>query len=460
MTARAVLVGCAALLAACASTSPKVAFRDTSGLVEARTGRRLAWVQGGSDDDAVEARVRDLLSRELTVEGAIQVALLNNQTLQATYEDVSVAQADLVQAGLLQNPVFGAGVSFPIFGGATTGVNLSVSQDFLSVFTLAARKKVAAAELRATDAVLRMTYEVEAAFYGLGAAQQVAAMRRSILEGGAAAADLARRQHEAGNISDLDLATQETLYEQLRTDLVRSEANVIVARGTLTRLLGLWGPAAAYTVAEKLPELPVDEVSAEHLESLAVARRLDLGAAREEAQALSHALAMAKNSRWLGSSSVGGTYDRAPEGFTVAGPNVGIELPVFDQKRAVIARLEAQLRAALAREASLVVAVRSEVHVAEARVLAFRTVVDRYSRVVVPLRRRVVALSQEQYNAMLLGTYQLLQAKQQEVSGYQEFIEALRDYWVARADLERATGGTLPSTHAKAEVTPHVGAVP
>jgi cobalt-zinc-cadmium efflux system outer membrane protein len=445
----AVVPFAAFLLGGCASTSPAEAFRDTASLVEARTGRRIVWDQGTVADEAAAKKVRDLVSRELTVDAAIQVALLNNKSLQATYEELSVAQADLVQAGLLQNPVFGAAVAFPVAGSARTGVDLSVSQDFLSVFLLAARKKVAEAELRATKArvgntVLHTAYEVELAFYGLATAQQIAAMRRTILDAGDAGLELARRQQEAGNISDLDLAIEQTVDEQIRTDLVRSDAEVVAAREALTRLLGLWGDDTGYRIVEKLPELPAEEVSFERLEPLAVSRRLDLGAAHEEAQAVSHALAMAKNYRWLGATSVAASYDRAPEGFTVAGPGVGVELPIFDQKQAVVARLEGRLRAALAREAALAVDVRSEVRAARTRVVAARAVVDRYAKVVVPLRERVVALTGERYNAMLLGAYQLLQAKQGEVTAYREFIEALRDYWVARADLERAAGGTVP----------------
>jgi cobalt-zinc-cadmium efflux system outer membrane protein len=449
----------ALVLSGCASTSSKPAFRDTADLVHSRSGRRIVWNQGCADDDAVATRVHDLVARELTVEAAIQIALLNSKTLQAIYEDLTVAQADLVQAGLLQNPVFGASVAFPVAGSAQTGFGLSVSQDFLSVFLLAARKKIAEAELRATerrvgDAVLRMAHEVEVAFYNVAAAQQIATMRRTILEAGDAGLDLAERQHTAGNISDLDLANQQVLYEQVRTDLVRSDAEVTSAREALTRLLGLWGADTTYRIAEKLPELPEEEGANDHLESLAVNRRLDLGAVREEAQAVSHALAMAKNYRWLGSTSAGASVERAPEGFTVAGPNVGVELPVFDQKRAVIARLEGQLRAALARETALAVDVRSEVRAARSRLLATRAVVERYAKVVVPLRRRVVALTLEQYGAMLVGAYQLLQAKQNEVSSYREFIEALRDYWLARAELERATGGSLPVALAHAEPLP------
>ena len=61
---------------------------------------------------------------------------------------------------------------------------------------------------------------------------------------------------------------------------------------------------------------------------------------------------------------------------------------------------------------------------------------------------------------MLLGTYQLLQTKQNEVNAYREFIEALRDYWTARADLERATGGTVPMTGSAPNASPQPGARP
>jgi cobalt-zinc-cadmium efflux system outer membrane protein len=44
---------------------------------------------------------------------------------------------------------------------------------------------------------------------------------------------------------------------------------------------------------------------------------------------------------------------------------------------------------------------------------------------------------------MLKSPYDLLLAKQNEISAERGYIDALRDYWIARADLERAVGGTL-----------------
>src|SRR5262249_24205298 len=77
------------------------------------------------------------------------------------------------------------------------------------------------------------------------------------------------------------------------------------------------------------------------------------------------------------------------------------------------------------------------------RVLTARGVVEEYAKVVVPLRENVVRFSQEQYDAMLLGVYQLIAAKQNEYEAYREYIEALRDYWIARSDLDRAVGARV-----------------
>jgi cobalt-zinc-cadmium efflux system outer membrane protein len=110
----------------------------------------------------------------------------------------------------------------------------------------------------------------------------------------------------------------------------------------------------------------------------------------------------------------------------------------------VIARLDARLRASQHLAAALAIDIRSEVRAARARMLSARQIAERYRRAVIPLREEVVRLSEEHYNAMLLGVFQWLSAKQNAVNVYREYLESVRDYWIARADLERAVGGRLP----------------
>ena len=85
------------------------------------------------------------------------------------------------------------------------------------------------------------------------------------------------------------------------------------------------------------------------------------------------------------------------------------------------------------------------------RVVASRRFAEQYKNVIVPTREKLVRLTQTQYDAMLAGVYQLLLARQLEISAYREYIEGLRDYWIARSDLERAVGGALPAANPREE---------
>jgi cobalt-zinc-cadmium efflux system outer membrane protein len=118
--------------------------------------------------------------------------------------------------------------------------------------------------------------------------------------------------------------------------------------------------------------------------------------------------------------------------------------------------LEAQLNQSEKRLAGLSIDARSEVRGARLALLSQREVVEHYRKVLLPGRERIVALSQQRYNAMLLGVFQLLLAKQAEVEAYRQYIESVRDYWIARAELERATGGSLKSARQSlhSEVSP------
>jgi len=84
------------------------------------------------------------------------------------------------------------------------------------------------------------------------------------------------------------------------------------------------------------------------------------------------------------------------------------------------------------------------VRAARNRMIAARQRAVYYRRVLLPLRQRIVAQTQLEYNAMLLGVFQLLQAKQQEIDSGKQYVNALRDYWVGRAQLTQILDGRLP----------------
>src|SRR5688500_3792806 len=90
-----------AALSGCASMKPGMGFVDVQIAVSERSGARVHWNTGSQPDATVDAAIQSMLERELTADEAVQVGLLNNHDLQALYEELNIAQADLVQAGLL-----------------------------------------------------------------------------------------------------------------------------------------------------------------------------------------------------------------------------------------------------------------------------------------------------------------------------------------------------------------------
>ncbi len=438
------------VLMGCAQVPKEAGFGDVRELVHRRVDYRLNWNQGSSADEQVDRAIEELLEKELSVDAAVQIALLGNQRLQGIYEELGITQADVVEAGLLENPVFFGRARFPDKSPSLTNLEFEVTQNFLNLLMLPARKQLAAiqfeeAKLRVADAVLALGTAVRAAYYQVLGASQIKHMRQQIADAAAASYEMARRMHAAGNISDLKLANEQGHYEQARIVLAESTSNLFESREQLNRLMGLWGNRIAWEIPRQAPEIPVEEIPLEHLESLAIENRLDLASARKETEALAQALGITLDWRWIGKAEVGVSTERDTDGQWVTGPSLAFELPIFNQRQADIARLEAQLRRSQKRLAAQAVDIRSEVRSLRSRLMMKRYLIGHYQGVVLPLHERIVDLTLKEYNYMLTGVFDLLIARQQEFDNYQKYIEAVRDYWITRAELQRAVGGRLPS---------------
>ncbi len=446
--ARRVLVLAGLAVASCTATRPDAdlgAVREQVGL---RIGLQPLWQQLRPEDQQVEERTRALLARELTVDGTVELALLNNRRLQAAYGELGVARADLVQAGLLANPILSADVTFGV-SAAGTGVAVGLVQNFMRALQIPLRTRVAAAaleeaKLAVASQVIDLLVEVKRAFFRVQGGEQLLELDRTVVEATRLSAEVAQKQRSAGNITELDLANQLALFEEARVKLATDEAEVAVAREKLTALIGLWGPRTTWTIGARLPD-SLDDVPAEGLESLAVSQRLDLAAARQETEALYQSVGLTGLAGVMSDAELGIEGERDIDGgIWSIGPLIALPIPIFDQGQATHASAVAKLRQSEERFAALAVEIRSQVRRARALLHAARARADHYRRVVLPLRHRIVQQTQLEYNGMLVGVFQLLQAKQAEIDAGRAYVETLKDYWLARAELEGAVGGALP----------------
>jgi cobalt-zinc-cadmium efflux system outer membrane protein len=438
----------AATLLPASAREKEEAFQGVQQSVQERTGKTVRWEVDQAARGQALQDVRLLLRKPLTVESAVQIALFNNRSLQATFEGIGLSAADLIEAATIPNPKIDLSVRFPDKPPSGTYIDYSAALDFLSIVMIPLKKRVAkdqleTSALRVADEILELVSQVKEAFYSLQASQQLLKRLQLIVDTNAASLDLAQRQHEAGNITDLALVQQQASYSRSRLDVATAEVEIRRNREKLNRLLGLWGPDTDWQIVGELPEVPSSEVPMKSLERLAISQRLDLQADyllfTSEAKNLGLTIAF----RLLGALDFGVESERETDAQTRTGPTFAIELPIFNQGQARINRGEAALRQAEDKFEALAVDVRSQIRELRDELTSKREIARFYRDELVPDQRRILNESLLNYNAMEIGNFELFTTKAEEVRTEREYIEAVRDYWITRVELERAVGGNL-----------------
>ena len=430
---------------ACASLPANEGVDGVNRAVGARSDLRATWLRDRAADSVAMAYAANALHGVVPVDTAIRVALLRNKRLQATFEDLGIAQADVVQAGLLANPVFSGG-SFRAAGGGTGILQLGLALPFIDYLQRpsrrgAARQAYAAEQSRVAAAVIALVADVRVAYAEAQAAEQMEELRATVLLATEASSIAAGALHDAGNVSDFDLAQQQAMSADARLALLTARGERRAHFAALARVLGV-ASDTSWTLTPRLG-MPADTLPPVHvLAPLAQARNLELRAAFEGAAAASRLAGLANTFALLPDGSIGVGGETDPDGrFT--GATLSVPLPLFDQGQGRVARARAVFRQAVDRHDAFAVEIAADVAALAARVEAARERALHLQRTVLPLRAQLVAESQRFVNAMAQSVFTLLLARQAEIDAGQAYVEALRDYWTLRARLEQAVGGSF-----------------
>jgi outer membrane protein TolC len=434
------------LLAGCSTFSPDGGFIAVERLARERLDKDVTWVRSEDDAGAVRRRVAELLKAPLTADAAVQIALLNNRGLQATYADLGIAEARLVQAGRLPNPGF-------TFARLSRGEEVEIERLFmfnvLALLTLPIRTDLErrAFELtktRISAEVLQVAADTRRAWVRAVSAQESARYAAQVRDAAEAAAELARRMAAAGNVSQLDQAREQVFYAETTAQLARARQAALAQREHLTRLMGLWGEDTGFALPERLPDLPGETRERAELEAQALRQRLDLRSALQEAENVAASLGLTRATGFVDVLEVGYARNSETGHGRQTGYEIELHLPIFDWGGARVARAEHHYMQAVNRAADMAVRARSEVREAYT---AYRTAYDlarHYRDEVVPLRRRISDEVLLRYNAMLVSVFELLADARMQIAAVNAYIDALRDFWLADTDLELALTGRSP----------------
>lgn len=439
LTRTAAVLG-ATFLAGCASLSADGGLHDVSALTQSRVGQAVQLSNKSSDGNGT---VDQLLTKPLTAESAVQIALLNSPELKAFFAELGVAEADFVQAGRMRNPSFSFG---RIRGGGETEIDRSVMFDIAGLLTLPTRSRIEKgryeqAKLVAAAQAVQLAADTRRAYFTAVAATQSAAFADQVRAAAEASAELAERMAKVGNWSKLDKARERAFYQDAVTQQARTRHEAVASREQLIRLLGLWGKQQDFVLPDRLPDLPAQAQELSNAEAQALLQRLDVLIARRDNEATASALGLTKATAFI-SVFDAGYANKSTTGLPREnGYEVSLELPIFDWGGAKVARAEAVYMQSVHRTTAVAVRARSEVRESYS---AYRTTYDiarHYRDDVVPLRKQISDEVLLRYNGMLASVFELLADSREQLISVNTAIETQRDFWIADTNLQNAIHG-------------------
>jgi outer membrane protein TolC len=401
-------------------------------------------------DEALSTRatVEQLLRRPLTVNTAVQIALLNNRALQAAYNELGISEAIMVQQSLPPTPSFSLS---RISGSVETEIDSQIVANVLALATLSARAEIAAerfrqAQLFAALETLSVAAEARRNYYRAVAARELADFLAQANSAAETTAKLATRLGETGAMNKLDQAREQVFYADLTTQLANTHQRAASERERLIRSLGLWGSDLDFKLPGALAALPTRPQNLPSIELEAVSRRVDLQIARIELEVLAKSYGLTQATRFINVLDAGYagkiTKDKETgERFRDRGFAVSFEVPIFDFGEARVREAEQTYMQAVNRLAAKAVNVRSEARDAYRVYRSTYDIASHYQREVLPLRKIITDEVMLRYGAMQIDVFTLLNEARLRIIATTAAIQAKQEFWLANTDLMVAVVG-------------------
>ncbi|MFZ5722468.1 MAG: TolC family protein [Pseudomonadota bacterium] len=425
----------ALLLSACAGTGREAAALRTD--AAERLGIERTALP--SDAAALQARIDELLARPLDREDAVVVALLGNPALQRRYAELEISAAERLAAARPPNPSLTVA---RLERGSETETERGIAIDLIGLLTwplergMADRRHQAERQAALRDA-LTLARDVRVAWVEAVAADMHWSYALTVWEAADTAREYAQRLADTGNGTQLDSARAAAFHAEADGERLRARAEALAAREKLVRLLGI-ADGERLQLPGHLPALPERLPAATVTEQEAIDRRLDVQAARRHAEATARAWNLQRVTRFVNVLEVGYQSNESDSEPTQTGFEVTLELPLFDFGVARGRQARAQYEAALAGVRETAVNARSEVRTAWTAADTAWLVAARYRDRVLPLQEKITEEVLLRFNGMLVGPFEVIEQGQQQAEATLRAQQALRDFWIAEAELASA----------------------
>lgn len=446
----ALIVAGTCAFAGCATrVDPSADFAQLSERVRGATGAEFlsAPTEAELGPDALAAHIADGLTRA----EAVRLALLHNPQARAALWSLGVARADVVQSGLWKNPELSFAVRIPD-GGGLVGFEAELFESILDLWRLPRRVRTAEAELDAvlTDAVreiVAIVFALEARYLDALAARAEHEYARLEAQAAAQVLEISRTQRAAGAATDLHLALAETRVAEAALAERRAALEVDAAMTLLVLLIGADLNPTHVELASDWPTAPLASKawpSSEEIARVAIDARLDLKASAAALAAAKLRVESETAQRWP-LLDAGISIEREPRAAgerteLAIGPAVQMQLPIFDQNQAQVARAEFQFERVLIEHTGLERRVRIEAAHALRRAQACCDSFRLAESELLLAHDRVTRLVSEAFEAGAVSIVDTFRAADEQRRARRAVLEARKAMGLALLELDRATG--------------------
>jgi outer membrane protein TolC len=447
------LAGCASLPIEKEVRNPQAGFGTVANRTQQATGKDVVWIQTRAQANSLAMRTRSLIHKKtVTADTAVQVALLNNKGLQAAYAEIGISSADVWQETMFVNPRMTVG--FWEFG-ATRALEAAIIANIFSLMTRERRVAIAEArfrqaQLRAAEETLRLAADTRRAWLqAVGAAETVRYLAQA-QETANAASELAMELGKTGAFTKTAQAREHALYAELAGQAAEARMNARTSKEALTRLMGVWGNEANFSIPSTLPRLPQKLTAKRAIEAEALKKRVDLEVAKWELEALARSYGLTQATRYVTDfellAGVEFEKEEGEEGEkdkVLTSPNFEVEfaIPIFDTGKARMRTAEFSYMRAANQLAEKAVQIRSEAREAFDRYRSTYQIARHYRDQVLPLRTLIEKESLLTYNGMITNTFELLADTREKVNAIMLSVNAKQNFWLAEVDLGTAVYG-------------------
>lgn len=434
-------------LCGCVSVPQTLPFEGVSQVVKERSGLKVSWHVNGSNHPDVKKRVEKLLEKPLTSTTAVEISLLNNPNLQAAYAQLGIAQADLIQAGLIENPSFGTLFRFPQ-GAGSVSLDFDLVFNFLNIFTRSLRESIAASrfeevQLKMIKLTLDLAARTREAYFQAQAARQKEDLFKRSLTYEEAAFTTQKELRKAGNISELNFSKERASYEQDKIDSIEVKARTHEEISKLTLLMGLCEHSRKVIFSKDTFKESHQEVDLNNIEGRALCASIDLAMIKQRLETLAREHKITNIKALVPDFKAGGLAEREEHEWKF-GPSFEFTVPVFDQGQAAKSRISYQVRALQEEYRHKTLQIRSRAQMLKHKFFNVKKRIYAFEKNLLPAHQSVADETLFHYNAMQVSVFDLLNAKKQQIQAEQNYLQALLEVCLVRTQIQQLLHGSLP----------------